>query len=184
METSSGISASLPGRYATALFELARDRSQIEAVEDSLGGLRQALDEVPEFKTVTTSPELSRDQAERTVLAVADQLGVDPLTRNFLGVLAENRRLGQLGYVARDFDILAAAHRGEVTAEVVSAHTLSDDQMDALRKQLRARVGRDVNIQSRIDPSILGGLVVKIGSRMIDNSIKTRLNTLASAMKG
>jgi len=80
--------------------------------------------------------------------------------------------------------MLVAAHRGEVTAEVVSAHALSDDQMDALRKQLRARVGRDVNIQSRIDPSILGGLIVKIGSRMIDSSIKTRLNTLASAMKG
>ncbi len=184
METSSGISASLAGRYATALFELARDRSQIEAVERSLASLKQALDEVPEFKTVTTSPELSRDQAERTVLAVADQMGVDPLTRNFLGVLSENRRLGQLGNVARDFNILTAAHRGEVTAEVVSAHALSDDQMDALRKQLRARVGRDVNIQFRIDPSILGGLVVKIGSRMIDNSIRTRLNTLATAMKG
>lgn len=184
METSSGISASLAGRYATALFELARDRGQIEAVERSLARLKQALDEVPEFKTVTTSPELSRDQTERTVLAVADQMGVDALTRNFLGVLSENRRLGQLGHVARDFNILTAAHRGEVTAEVVSAHALSDDQMDALRKQLRARVGRDVNIQSRIDPSILGGLVVKIGSRMIDNSIRTRLNTLATAMKG
>ncbi len=184
METSSGISASLAGRYATALFELARDRSQLEAVEQSLAKLRQALIEVPEFKTVTTSPELSRHQAERTVLAVADHLGVDPLTRNFLGVLSENRRLAQIGAVARDFDKLTAAHRGEVTAEVVSAHSLSDEQMEALRKQLRTRVGRDVNIQSRIDPSILGGLVVKIGSRLIDNSIRTRLNTLASAMKG
>ncbi|WP_420607860.1 F0F1 ATP synthase subunit delta [Novosphingopyxis sp.] len=184
METSSGISASLAGRYATALFELARDRSEIAAVERSLDTLKQALDEVPAFKAVTTSPELSRDQAERTVLAVADQLGVDTLTRNFLGVLSENRRLGQLGHVARDFNILTAAHRGEVTAEVVSAHALSDDQMDALRKQLRARVGRDVNVQSQVDPSILGGLVVKIGSRMIDNSIRTRLNTLATAMKG
>ena len=124
------------------------------------------------------------EQAERAVLAVADQLGVDPLTRNFLGVLSENRRLAKLKQVARDFDTLVAAHRGEVTAEVVSAHALTDDQMEALRKQLRTRVGRDVNIQSRIDPSILGGLVVKIGSRMIDSSIKTRLNTLASAMKG
>ena len=184
VETSSGISASLAGRYATALFELARDRGQIESVERSLASLKQALDEVPEFKTVTTSPEFSREQAERAVLAVADQLGVDPLTRNFLGVLSENRRLAKLKQVARDFDTLVAAHRGEVTAEVVSAHALTDDQMEALRKQLRTRVGRDVNIQSRIDPSILGGLVVKIGSRMIGSSIKTRLNTLASAMKG
>ena len=109
---------------------------------------------------------------------------LDALTAKTLGVLADNRRLGEVSSVARAFAQLAASHRGEVTAEVTSAHALTAAQSKALAAQLKARVGTDVAVHHKIDPSILGGLTVKIGSQMIDSSIKTRLNTLAAAMKG
>ena len=109
---------------------------------------------------------------------------VDPITSNFLGVLAQNRRLSQLDQVIRAFNMLAARHRGETTAEITSAHALSDDQVAALKQNLRTRIGRDVAVDLSVDPAILGGLVVKIGSQMIDGSIRTKLNTLAHAMKG
>src|SRR3546814_9827851 len=110
--------------------------------------------------------------------------GLDPLTQDFLGVLAENRRLAQIGGIIRAFTLLVSNHRGETTAEVTSAHPLSADQVSALAAQLKSRVGRDVAIDLKVDPQILGGLVVKMGSQMIDSSIRTRLNTLAQAMKG
>jgi F-type H+-transporting ATPase subunit delta len=193
VETSSGnqsgniggaVAAGLAGRYAVALFELARDARTIEAVEASLAMVRDALDQSPEFRTLTTSPLVSRKDAEKGVEAAADAMGLDSTTKKFLGVLAENRRLGQLPQIARAFRALAAQHRGETTAEVTSAHPLSPSQVDALKQQLRARIGRDVTVDLAVDPSLLGGLVVKIGSQMIDSSIKTRLNTLAHAMKG
>jgi F-type H+-transporting ATPase subunit delta len=179
-----GIQASLGGRYALALFELARDGNSIDAVERSLTAVRDALAGSDDFRTLTTSPVIARGEAARGVAAVADQLGVDPTTRNFLGVLAENRRLGQLPAIVRAFRQLASRHRGETTAEVTSAHPLSEDQVHELKHQLRARVGREVAVDLSVDPALLGGLVVRIGSQMIDSSIRTRLNALASAMKG
>jgi F-type H+-transporting ATPase subunit delta len=184
VETSGGIQASLSGRYATALFELARDSKTIDAVEASLANVRAALEQSEEFARLVASPLVSRQDAARAVAATADLLGADGTTRNFLGVLADNRRLAQLPAIIRAFRALAANHRGETTAEVTSAHPLSAAQVDALKQQLRARIGRDVAIDLSVDPTLLGGLVVKIGSQMIDSSIKTRLNTLAHAMKG
>jgi len=184
VETSGGIQASLSGRYATALFELARDSKTIDAVEASLANVRAALEQSEEFGRLVASPLVSRQDAARAVAATADALGVDGTTRNFLGVLADNRRLAQLPAIIRAFRALAANHRGETTAEVTSAHPLSAAQVDALKQQLRTRIGRDVAIDLSVDPTLLGGLVVKIGSQMIDSSIKTRLNTLAHAMKG
>ncbi|MFS2112215.1 F0F1 ATP synthase subunit delta [Sphingomonas sp. Sphisp140] len=184
MENSAGIQASLSGRYATALFELARDSKALSQVEASLGTVAKALAESTDFKALTASPLVSRSDAAKAVAAVAKSLKLDATTANFLGVLAENRRLGQLPAIIRSFRQLAAAHRGETTAEVISAHPLSADQVDALKQQLRTRVGREVAIDLSVDPSLLGGLVVKIGSQMIDSSIKTRLNSLAHAMKG
>ena len=184
METSGGIQASLAGRYAMALFELARDERQIDSVSASMAALKRALAESEDFSTLTTSPLVGREQGSRGIDAAASSIGVDPLTRNFLGVLAKNGRLGQLGAVIRNFTLLAAQHRGEVTAEVTSAHPLSDDQVAALKTNLRARMGQDIAVDLNVDPAILGGLVVKIGSNMIDGSIRTKLNTLAHAMKG
>ncbi|MCW3836527.1 F0F1 ATP synthase subunit delta [Sphingomonas canadensis] len=179
-----GIQASLSGRYATALFELARDAKELPKVEASLATVAKALDESADFRSLTASPLVSRADAARAIAATAAVLKLDGTTANFLGVLAQNRRLGQLPAVIRAFRMLAAAHRGEVSAQVTSAHPLSKDQVDTLKAQLRSRVGRDVTVDLSVDPSLLGGLVVKIGSQMIDSSIKTRLNSLAQAMKG
>ena len=184
MDLSGGIQASLGGRYAIALFELARDAKTIETVERSLGTLRDALAQSDDLRTLTTSPLVSREQATGALLAAADELGIDKTTRDFLGVLAHNRRLGDLPAIIRAFRRIAARHRGETTAEVASAHPLTDEQVDALRQQLRTRVGREVSVDLTVDPSLLGGLVVRLGSQMIDSSIRTRLNTLAHAMKG
>ena len=179
-----GAQASLGGRYALALFELAESAKAIDRVEQSLRSVRDALDGSDDFRALIASPVVQRGAATKAVLATADQLGVDPTTKSFLGVLAENRRLGQLPAIMRAFRLLAARHRGEVTAEVTSAHPLNDDQVSALKQQLRQRVGREVNVDLAVDPALLGGLVVRIGSQMIDSSIRTRLNALSSAMKG
>lgn len=191
VETSSGttggggtIQASLGGRYATALFDLARQQGQLIAVESSLKTVSAAMSESVDLAALVKSPLVGRDDAARAIAALVPVLGLDPLTANFLGVLAQNRRLGDLPAIIRAFRDLAARSRGETNAEVVSAHPLDDAQVDALKQQLRHRVGREVAIDLKVDPSLLGGLVVKIGSQMIDSSIKTRLNTLAHAMKG
>jgi F-type H+-transporting ATPase subunit delta len=184
VDISGGIQASLAGRYAIALFELANEQKQLDAVGTSLAALKQALAESDDFRALTTSPLIGRDQAMRAVAASAGAMKLDTITANFLGVLAKNRRLAQLGNVIRAFNLLAARHRGEITAEVTSAHKLDDGQVDAIRKNLSTRYGADIAVDLSVDPAILGGLVVKIGSRMIDGSIRTKLNSLAQAMKG
>jgi F-type H+-transporting ATPase subunit delta len=184
VENSGGIQASLAGRYATALFGLARDERKLDAVGASLAALKRALAEAEDFRALATSPLTSREDALRAVAAVAGALKLDPIAANFLGVLAKNRRLAKLGDIIRAFDLLAARHRGETEAEVVSAHPLDESQVEAIRINLKSRVGRDVSVDLAVDPAILGGLVVKVGSQMIDGSIRTKLNSLAQAMKG
>ena len=184
MDISGGIQASLSGRYAIALFELAREEKKLDAVSESLAALKQALAESDRLRALTTSPLVGRDEAVRAVAAVAASMELDTITANFLGVLAGNRRLSQLGNVIRAFAMLAARHRGEITAEVTSAHKLDDGQVDAIRKNLRSRMGRDIAVDLQVDPAILGGLIVQIGSQRIDGSIRTKLNSLAQAMKG
>ncbi|MBU0862003.1 MAG: F0F1 ATP synthase subunit delta [Alphaproteobacteria bacterium] len=184
MDISGGIQASLAGRYASALFSLARDEKQLSEVETSVATLRAALNESADFAALTKSQTVSRGAAEKVVEALSDTLKLDRMTGNLLGVLAHNRRLGQLASVLAAFDLLVAAHRGEISAEVTSAFPLSDAQIDDIRKQLKDRAGRSIKITAKVDPSILGGLIVRMGSQMIDSSIKTRLNTLSQAMKG
>jgi F-type H+-transporting ATPase subunit delta len=183
VETSGGIRASLAGRYASALFDLARDQRQIDSVSNSLNDLGQALDS-KEFAELVASPLVSRDEAGKAFAAIAPELKLDPITTNFLGVLARNGRKNELRAITHAFRRLAAEHRGEATAEVVTARRLNDDQLAALKAQLRSRAGRDVNIDATIDANILGGIVVKLGSQQIDASIRTKLNRLAQAMKG
>ena len=184
METSGGIRASLAGRYASALFDLARDQRQIDSVGRSLDALSQALVDSKDFAELVASPLVGRDEVGKAFAAIAPQIGLDPITANFLGVLARNGRKGELRNVIRAFRRLAAEHRGEVTADVTTARPLNDDQLAALKSQLRTRAGRDVAIDATVDPGILGGIVVKLGSQQIDASIRTKLNRLASAMKG
>jgi F-type H+-transporting ATPase subunit delta len=184
VDISSGIQASLAGRYALALFGLARDEKQLESVGASLAKVRQALTDSDDFRTLTTTPLIGREDKVKAATAAAEAMGLDPLTRSFLGTLAYNRRLGQLGNVIRAFNLLSARHRGEISAEVTSARPLDEGQVDAIKQNLRTRMGRDIAVDLNVDPAILGGLVVKIGSQKIDGSIRTKLDTLAQAMKG
>lgn len=184
VENSGGIQASLAGRYATALFGLARDEQQIDAVTRSLDALEVAITESADFRTLVASPLVSRAEAGKAIRALTPALGVDPITAKFLGVLAENGRLGELKPVIKAVRELAADARGETTAEVSSAYPLNDDQVARLKSNLKARLGRDVTIEPKVDPELLGGLVVRLGSQMIDASIRTKLYSLAQAMKG
>ena len=183
MDVSAGIQASLAGRYASALFDLASEAGTVSAVESDLDNLETALAESAELRALIRNPEISRDQIARVMAGLGDHLGLSPLTRNFMGVLAGNRRVADLPGMIRAFAAIAAAQRGEVQAEVASAHALSDAQLAELESKLRAREGRTIKLKSRVDPNLLGGLVVTIGSKRIDSSIRTRLNSLAQAMK-
>jgi F-type H+-transporting ATPase subunit delta len=184
VDNSGGIRASLAGRYASALFDLARDQRQIESVGKSLDALSQALLDSKDFNELISSPVVSRDQAGKALAALAPQLNLDPISAKFLGVIARNGRKGQLRKIIGAFRRLAAEHRGEATAEVVTSRPLNDDQLALLGEQLRARAGREVKIDATVDADILGGIVVRLGSQQIDASIRTKLNRLAQAMKG
>jgi F-type H+-transporting ATPase subunit delta len=184
VDISSGIQASLAGRYASALFDLAREGKTIEVVEASLSTLEQAMIDSPDLKRLVGSPLVSRGQAAGAIKAVGGTLGLDALTTKFLGVLASNRRLRETPSVIAAFRSMAANYRGETTANVTTAHPLTNEQVTALKAKLKGRVGRDVAFNMKTDPAILGGLIVRIGSQMIDGSIRTKLNTLAHAMKG
>ncbi len=183
MEISAGIQTSLAGRYASALFDLASEAGSVTAVETDLGALDNALSESEDLRNLTQNPQLSRKEQGSAIAGLATHLGLSDLTAKFLGVLAQNRRLSHLPQIIQAFRTIAAAQRGEVTAQVSSAHALSDEQLEKLTKKLTAREGRSVTLNTTVDPDLLGGLVVTIGSQRIDGSIRTRLNSLANAMK-
>ena len=174
----------LSGRYATALFDLAIDGNSLDTVSASLATLKDALAQSADLQSLTNSPMVNRKAAAAGIAAVAASLGLDKLTTSFLGVLAGNRRLSSLPTIIRDFAALAAARRGEISARVTAAHPLSAAQQKALSAKLKAGLGRDVALDITIDPAILGGLIVRVGSRMIDSSLKTRLDSLGQALKG
>lgn len=184
MENSGGIKASLQGRYASALFDLASENGTVTAVEADLDRVEQAIRESDDFGALIRNPQVSRGDAAKIMDAIAPLLGLSDLTKKFMGVLAENRRLFALPEIIRAFHSIAAAQRGEATAQVTSAHPLDEGQIEQLRHKLEAREGRNVKIRTSVDPDLLGGLVVTIGSKRIDSSIRTRLNSLAQAMKG
>jgi len=183
VELSAGIKASLAGRYASALFDLASEAGTVSAVEDDLEKLATALRESAELAALIRNPEVKRSQLARVMTGLAAHLKLSPLTGNFLGVLAGNRRVSALPAMIRAFTMIAASQRGEVNAEVTSAHPLTDQQLTDLEARLRAREGRTVKLKATVDPALLGGLVVTIGSKRIDTSIRTRLNSLSHAMQ-
>lgn len=180
----SSVALGLSGRYATALFDLAIDGNALDAVAASLATLKDALAASNDLKALVSSPMVGRKAAGAGVAAVAASLGLDKLTTSFLGVLAGNRRLAVLPAIIRDFNALAAARRGEISARVTAARALTATQQKALAAKLKAGLGRDVALDITIDPAILGGLIVRVGSRMIDSSLKTRLDSLGQALKG
>jgi F-type H+-transporting ATPase subunit delta len=174
----------LAGRYATALFELADERKLLDAVAEDLRGLRGLIRESADLRRLIRSPVLAREAQGRAIEALAQAAGLQPLTRNFLGLLARNRRLFALPEMIEGFLQTLAQRRGEVTAEVVAAQDLTPAQRDTLSEQLRKSLGQKVTVDLRVDPSLLGGLVVKLGSRMVDASLKSKLHRLEMAMKG
>lgn len=170
-------------RYASALFDLARDESAIDGIEADLDGLSAMIDESEDFRRLIESPVFSAEEQGKAVGAIADKAGIKGLTGNFVRLLAHNRRLFTLPGVIRAFRAMAAAERGEVTAEVTSARPLSDDQTSALKAALKEKLGKDVTLSAEVNPAILGGLVVRVGSRMLDTSLRTRLMTVKSHLK-
>ena len=184
MATEDSVVTGLSGRYARALYELADESKQLDAVAADLRSLAGALKASDDLARLVRSPVLSRDEQGRAMAAIMEAMKLGDLTRRTVGVLAQKRRLFSLDAIIEDYLRLLAAHRGETTAEVSSARALSGDELDRLRATLKQIVGRDVAVETRVDPELLGGLVVRIGSRMLDSSIRTKLQRLELAMKG
>jgi len=174
----------LAGRYASALFDLAREQDALDAVAGDLASLKALHAESTDFRRLIESPVLSRDEQSRGVTAVAAKGGAHDLTRKFLGVLAEQRRLFALPAMIGSFTRMLAHHRGEIEAEVISAAPLTDEQKATVEKQLAEAAGQKVQISAVVDPELIGGLIVRVGSRMIDASLKSKLHQLELVMKG
>jgi F-type H+-transporting ATPase subunit delta len=176
--------ASMAGRYAAALFELAKDQKRLEQVERDLASLQAMLDSSADLRRLVLSPVITAENQAKALGAVLEKAGISGLTANFVKLIARNRRLFAAADMMKAFRALVARERGEVSADVASAHALTPEQMQLLSDTLRTSIGKNVRIDTRVDPNLLGGLVVKIGSRMIDSSLRTKLNNLKVVMKG
>jgi F-type H+-transporting ATPase subunit delta len=171
------------GRYATALFELAREEKAIDAVKADLDKFEALLADSADLKRLVRSPVFSAEAQLKALTAVLDRAGISGISAKFLKVLTTNRRLFAVGDVIRAFRALVARFKGEATADVTVAETLSDKNLDVLKTALKSVTGKDVALNVKVDPSIIGGLVVKLGSRMVDSSLRTKLNSIKHAMK-
>jgi F-type H+-transporting ATPase subunit delta len=171
------------GRYATALFELARDEKSVDAVKADLDRFDAMLADSADLKRLVRSPVFSSGDQLKALSAVLDKAEIGGVAAKFLKVLTSNRRLFAVVEVIRAFRALVAKFKGEATADVTVAEQLSDKNLDALKSALKSVTGKDVALNVNIDPSIIGGLVVKLGSRMIDSSLRTKLNSIKNAMK-
>jgi F-type H+-transporting ATPase subunit delta len=171
------------GRYATALFDLARDAGKVDVVAGDLGAFGRALTDSEDLQRLVRSPAISAADQGNALGALLTKMGADVLTKNFLLLVSRNRRLFAVGDMLGAFDKLLKKHKNQVRAEVTSAQALDEGQLTELKRTLAESTGRDVQLSLKVDPSILGGLIVKVGSQMIDSSLKTRLNNLKFAMK-
>lgn len=179
-QTVSGV----PGRYASALFELAREEKATEQVGQQLATVQSAIDQSKDLARLVRSPAFSAADQVAALAAVGQQIGISGTTLNFLKLVAKNRRLAALPDMTRAYATLLSQSKGEIAGEVTSAAPLSAQQLSDLKAALKSALGRDVALSTRVDDSILGGLIVKVGSRMMDNSLKTKLQSLKIAMKG
>ncbi len=181
-ETAS-ISLSIAGRYAQALFELAKEDGALMALEADADALGAVLTESPELAAMIASPVVGRDEQSAAMAAVAAQMGLSTLTQNTLALMAQKRRLFILPQLVQNLKARIATEKGEVTAEVTSASALTAGQSDALVATLKGNFGKDVKLNTTVDESLIGGLIVKLGSTMIDTSVKAKLAALQNAMK-
>ena len=174
----------LAGRYANAVFELAQEQGKVDRVADDFSGLKSLIAENHDFARLVKSPLFSHEDQARALRAVLDTVGADALTAKFLLTLTMKRRLFALEHVMAAYDRLVARLKGEVQAQVTSAHPLNPAQTAELKAVLKNKLGREPRLETRIDPTLLGGLVVKVGSRMIDSSLRTKLMGLKAVMRG
>ncbi|MAF95342.1 MAG: F0F1 ATP synthase subunit delta [Rhodospirillaceae bacterium] len=174
----------LAGRYATALFDLAEADDQLDRVSDDLGQLGRMIEESGDLTRLIRSPAISRQDQGWAMAAILEKAKISGLTRNFVGTVAKNRRLFALSAMIAAYQGLLAQHRGESTAEVVSARPLTKKQIERIGGSLKKAIGSKVAVDAKVDPGLLGGLVIKIGSRMVDSSIRTKLMQLRLSMKG
>jgi F-type H+-transporting ATPase subunit delta len=170
-------------RYASAFFDLAGEENKGEALERDMRALRAVIDESEELRALLRSPVYDAEDKRRALDAILDKLGADALTRNLIALMAQKGRLFALDGAAKAYLDMAAKARGEVSAEAISAHPLTDEQIAALRGQIEQAVGKSVNLEAKTDPSLLGGLIVKVGSRMLDSSLRTRLARLHTRLR-
>lgn len=184
MATTDQTVSGVPGRYASALFELASEEKATEEVSRQLHSFQSAIDQSEDLNRLVISPVFSSADQIGALDAVAGQLGITGATLNFLKLCARNRRLSAVRGVIKAYATLLGQSKGEIAGEVASAEPLSGQQLDDLKAALKSALGRDVLLSTRVDSSLLGGLIVKVGSRMMDNSLKTKLQTLKIAMKG
>jgi F-type H+-transporting ATPase subunit delta len=177
------IVSGMAGRYATALFELANESKAVDQVQADLKAFAAMVADSPDLMRLVRSPVFSAEEQAKALDAVLDKASISGIAKNLLRVVAANRRLFAVDQIIRGFNALVAKHKGEVTAEVTVAEPLNDARMAEIKDALKAVTGKDVTIDLTVDPSIIGGLKVKVGSRMVDASLRTKLNSIKFAMK-
>ena len=177
------ILSGMAGRYATALFELALEEKAVDAVRADLDKFQALVDANPDLHRLVHSPVFTSDEQARALGAVLEKAGIGGLAAKFLKLVASNRRLFAVREMIKGYRTLVARHKGEISAEVTVAEELADKHRDALAAALKSVTGKDVDLAVKVDPAIIGGLVVKLGSRMVDTSLRTKLNALKHAMK-
>ena len=183
MSDQASTSKGVAKRYATALFDLANETDDIPTLEKNVDTLTEAIDESTDLNSLISSPIYSRDQQKNAISAIARKMGVSDVMINALSLMAEKRRLFVVPTFLSALSDLISESKNEITAEVVSAQSLSKGQVEKLGKSLKKNFGKDVKINATVDPTLIGGLVVKVGSRMIDTTIRAKLNSLQNTMK-
>ena len=173
----------MAGRYATALYELALETRALDPVKADLDRFDALVEESPDLRRLVRSPVFTAEEQERALAAVLEKAGIGGLAAKFLGLVAKNRRVFAIRDMVKAFRALVSRHKGETRAEVTAAEPLSDNHLNALKAALKSTTQKEVALDIRIDPAILGGLIVKLGSRMVDASLKTKLNSIKLAMK-
>ncbi len=184
MATEEPLISGLAGRYATALFELAQEERSVEAVGRDFAALKALVASSSDLLRLVQAPVYSRGDQKKGMDAVLRRMEASPLTVRFVLLLASKGRLFALLDIARAFELLVSKQRGEIRADVTSARVLSDSEISELKAILKSKLGREARLYAKVDPSILGGLIVKVGSRMIDSSLRTKLDGLRAAMRG
>ena len=184
MSAEVSVVSDIAGRYANALFDLALESNSLDDVAGDLAALGRMIEEAADLARLVRSPVITREEQGQAMAALLAQAGAQELTRKFVGLVAQNRRLFALRDMTVAFGRLLARHRGEIMARVTSAHALNDAQVAAIKAELSAAMKTDVTLEARVDNDILGGLIVQVGSRMVDSSLRTKLQNLKFAMKG